>query len=245
MRRIIIVGAYSAIAEATARHFARRGDALYLVGRDQRKLQSVADDLRVRGAGALGIGVLDVRDVSAYGKILDEAERTLGGLDIALIAHGVLPDQAACEGSSAALLEQFEVNAMSVLAICTELANRFSARRSGLIAVISSVAGERGRASNYAYGSAKSAVTAFTSGLRQRLRNSNVRVLTIKPGFVDTPMTASIRKGALWATPEAVGRSIARAMLRESSVVYVPWFWRPVMTVVRAIPEFIFKRVGM
>jgi decaprenylphospho-beta-D-erythro-pentofuranosid-2-ulose 2-reductase len=245
MRRILIVGAYSAIAQATAREFARRGDALYLVGRDREKLQSLANDLRVRGASSIEIGTLDVREYAKFGAVLDDAERALGGLDTALIAQGVLPDQASCERSSAALIDQFEINGLSVLVMCTELASRFEAKRRGMIAVISSVAGDRGRRSNFAYGSAKAAVTAFTSGLRQRLRKSGVRVLTIKPGFVDTPMTVSFRKGVLWAKPAAVGRSIARAMIRESSVVYLPWFWRPIMAIVRSIPEFVFQRLEM
>lgn len=245
MRRILIVGAYSAIAQASAREFAGHGDALYLVGKDRGKLQSVADDLRVRGASCVEVGTLDVRDYARYGAVLDDAERALGGLDAALIAHGVLPDQAACQRSVAAMIDQFEINGLSVLAMCTELATRFEAKRRGMIAVISSVAGDRGRGSNYAYGSAKAAVTAFTSGLRQRLRKSGVRVLTIKPGFVDTPMTASFRKGVLWAKPAVVGRSIARAMIRESSVVYLPGFWRPIMTIVRSIPELVFQRLEM
>ncbi len=111
--------------------------------------------------------------------------------------------------------------------------------------MISSVAGDRGRQSNYVYGSAKAAITEFTSGLRQRLHSKNVRVVTIKPGFVDTPMTAAFKKGLLWSTPAAVGKSIARAMIRGTPVVYAPWFWRPIMAVIKAIPEFVFQRLRL
>ena len=108
-----------------------------------------------------------------------------------------------------------------------------------------SVAGDRGRQSNYVYGSAKAAVTAFTSGLRQRLAKQGVKVVTIKPGFVDTPMTAAFKKGVAWATPAAVGKEIARAMLKGTPVIYTPGFWRPIMWIIRSIPEFVFTRLSL
>jgi len=155
----------------------------------------------------------------------------------------MINDQRACQESVARMVEQFETNALSVMAICTLLANRFEAAGCGVIAVISSVAGDRGKQSNYVYSAAKAAVAGFASGLRQRLRGENVQVVTIKPGFVDTPMTASFRKGVLWASAGVVGKSIAREMIRGDAVVYVPWFWRPIMALIRSIPEFAFQRL--
>jgi NAD(P)-dependent dehydrogenase (short-subunit alcohol dehydrogenase family) len=245
MRRLLIVGATSAIAEATAREFAKRGDALFLVGRSLPRLQALAQDLKIRGAGPLGVYELDVCDLPRFGPMLDEATRTLGGLDHALIAHGTLSDQADCERSIEALLRELQVNAVSVLVLCTHLANRFAAQKGGVIAVISSVAGDRGRQSNYVYGTAKAAVTAFTSGMRQRLAKQGVRVVTIKPGFVDTPMTAAFKKGPAWATPARIARDITRAMIDGRSVVYTPSFWRPIMWVIRSIPEFLFERLSL
>ncbi len=245
MRRILVMGAGSAIAEATAREFARRGDALFLVGRNAQRLQAIADDLKVRGARSAQIAVLDARDMAAFPAMLDDAERTMGGLDAALIAHGILPDQVSCQNAVDPLIDQFEVNALSVMALCTHLAARFEGRGAGVIAVLSSVAGDRGRQSNYAYGAAKAAINAFTSGLRQRLYAKNVKVVTVKPGFVDTPMTASFKKGLLWASPQSVGRSIARAMIRGTPVVYVPWFWRPIMLIIRVVPETVFQRLRL
>lgn len=245
MRRVLIMGATSAIAEATAREFARRGDALFLVGRSTDRLQAIADDLRLRGAASAELHVLDARETAAYPALLDEAARALGGLDHALIAHGTLPDQQACERSVEPMIEAFEVNALSHMALCTELANRFEAQGHGVIAVISSVAGDRGRQSNYVYGSAKAAVTAFTSGLRQRLHPKGVRVVTVKPGFVDTPMTAGFKKGALWASPATVAASIFGAMTRGTPVLYTPWFWRGIMAVIVAIPEVLFRRLKL
>lgn len=245
MRRILIVGANSAIAEATARLFAARGDALCLVARDAARLATLAADLAVRGAVRTATATLDVTDFAAQAAVIDTAERELGGLDTVLIAHGTLSDQAECETSVEALRREFDINAISVMALLTPIANRFATQGFGDIAVISSVAGDRGRLSNYVYGSAKAAVSAFLSGLRQRLQKSGVNVLTIKPGFVDTPMTRDFPKGALWAQPDAVAAGIVKAIDRRRSVVYLPWFWALIMFVIRSVPEFVFKRVKL
>jgi short-subunit dehydrogenase len=189
--------------------------------------------------------VLDAGEMGRYASMLDAAAAQMGGIDAALIAHGTLSDQAACQNSVDLLLQEFTTNALSVMALCTHLANRFEAQRHGVIAVISSVAGDRGRQSNYVYGAAKAAVTAFASGLRQRLYPKGVAVVTIEPGFVSTPMTAAFKKGALWAAPETVATSIVRAMDRGASVIYTPWFWRPIMWLVKAIPESIFRRLRL
>ncbi|MGO9994694.1 MAG: SDR family oxidoreductase [Steroidobacteraceae bacterium] len=245
MRRLVVFGGTSAIGEATAREFARRRDSIFLVGRSRERLQSIADDLKIRGASNVGIAVQDLRDISSYVDVLDQAHTALGGLDAALIAHGTLSDQKACEHSTDLLCDEFRTNAISVIVLCTHLANRFEAQNRGVIAVISSVAGDRGRRSNYVYGSAKAAVTAFTSGLRQRLLQSGVFVVTVKPGFVDTPMTAGFKKGPLWASPAAVGKDIANAMIKGTPVVYTPGFWRPIMWIIRSIPEFVFRRLSL
>jgi len=246
MRKILIIGATSAIAESTARRFAARGDALFLVARNQVRLQAIADDLKVRGAPRAAIATLDVTDFAAHSAVIEQAERELGGLDVALIAHGTLSDQNECQSSVDTLRREFDINAISTMSLLTELANRFAARKQGTLAVISSVAGDRGRQSNYVYGSAKAAVTAFASGLRQRLAKVNVDVLTIEPGFVDTPMTAAIPdKGALWAQPTRVAAGIVDAIDKRRSVVYLPWFWRYIMFVIRHIPEPIFKKLKL
>ena len=245
MRRILIVGATSAIAEATARLFAARGDALCLVGRDAGRLATIAADLGVRGAVRTATAALDVTDFAAHAAVIDDAERELGGLDTVLIAHGTLSNQSECEDSVDAMRREYDINALSVMALLTPIANRFAKQGFGDIAVISSVAGDRGRMSNYVYGSAKAAVTAFLSGLRQRLHKSGVNVLTIKPGFVDTPMTKDFPKGALWAQPDAVAQGIVKAIDKRRSVVYLPWFWSLIMLVIRNVPEFVFKRVKL
>jgi short-subunit dehydrogenase len=245
MRKVLIVGATSAIAEAAARIFAERGDALFLVGRNSAALETIAADLRVRGAKDVGVETLDANDLDAHDPMLDRAEQFLGGMDTVLIAYGTLSDQKACERSAALTVKEIGNNAVSVAALLTSIAVRFEQRRAGSIAVISSVAGDRGRQSNYVYGSSKALVTAFLSGLRQRLYKSGVAVITIEPGFVDTPMTAALRKGFLWAKPQQVAAGIVRAIDRSRAVVYLPGFWRPIMFIIRAIPETLFRRLSL
>ncbi len=244
-KRILVIGATSAIAEAAARQWAARGDALFLVGRQRQRLDDIAADLRVRGATKTGVFLMDATDVATHAAMLDAAVAELGGLDVALIAHGTLPDQKACEASVETTLREIDNNGLSVIALCTLLGNRFEAQGSGSIAVIGSVAGDRGRQSNYVYGAAKGMVTRFLQGLRNRLAKKNVQVLTIKPGFVDTPMTAAFRKGALWAQPADVARGILAAIDKGRDEVYLPGFWRLIMLVIRHIPEFIFKKLSL
>jgi decaprenylphospho-beta-D-erythro-pentofuranosid-2-ulose 2-reductase len=245
LRKTLIIGATSAIAEATARMLAERGDALYLVARNEPRLAAIAADLSVRGSPRVGCEVLDANDVAAHESMLARAESFLAGCDSVLIAHGTLSDQKACESSVELTLRELNTNALSVVALLTRIANLMAQRRAGTIAVISSVAGDRGRGSNYVYGSAKALVTAFLSGLRQRLGKCGVNVVTIKPGFVDTPMTAACAKGPLWAHPQRIAAGIVRAIDRNSSTVYLPGFWRPIMWVIRTIPERVFLRLSL
>lgn len=242
MQKILIVGATSAIAEQAARLYAARGDSLFLTGRNAARLEAVAADLKLRGAAAVDTAVLDIDDLGAHPRVLAQAWKG-GAVDLVLVAPGTLPDQAACEASVALTVKEFNTNGLSVIALLTLVAQRM--QPGGAIAVISSVAGDRGRQSNYVYGSAKAALSVFLSGLRQRLTKSGVAVVTIKPGFVDTPMTRDFKKGALWASPQAVGRGIVRAVDRRRDVVYLPWFWWGIMFIIKHVPEAIFKRAKL
>lgn len=245
MQKVLIIGATSAIAEATARYYAARGARLFLTTRSALRAKDISEDLRVRGAADVACALLDVNDMDSRAVVLEKAWQELGGIDVALIAHGTLPDQSACEISVDTALTEFATNATSTIALMTMLAARMQVQGQGVLIVISSVAGDRGRQSNYLYGAAKAAVSTFASGLRQRLAGSGVAVVTIKPGFVDTPMTRDFRKGRLWTTPEAIARGIVRAADRGASVVYLPWFWWPIMQVIRHIPEFVFRRIRL
>lgn len=245
MKKMLIIGATSAIASATARLFARDGAKLFLVARDSEKLAAVADDLRSRGAGSVDVRVMDVLDYDRHKSVLEDAIAKLGGLDVALIAHGSLPAQPDCEESFVLTRKELEVNALSIVSLLTHLANYFEKNKRGSIAVISSVAGDRGRKSNYVYGAAKSMVTVYMQGIRNRLHASNVRVITIKPGFVSTPMTAAFKQSHLWINSERAALDIHRAIRKGKEVVYVPWFWAWIMLVIRHIPEALFKRLGL
>ena len=167
----------------------------------------------------------------------------MSGVDIVLLAHGTLSNQESCEQSVEETMAEIQTNALSTISLLTLIANRFETRKLGTIAVISSVAGDRGRASNYVYGSAKAMVTVFTSGLRQRLFKSNVSVVTVKPGFVDTPMTADFKKGLLWVKPSLIANKIVRAVDRRRSEIYAPAFWFLVMIIIKIVPMWIFKRM--
>ena len=202
-------------------------------------------DLKIRGASQVHSYSMDANNFDQHLSMLDKAVGVLGVIDIVLIAHGTLSNQKECEHSIELTMQEIKNNALSVIALLTHLANRFEKQGAGTIAVISSVAGDRGRASNYVYGSAKAMVTTFTSGLRQRLYKSGVSVVTIKPGFVDTPMTAKFKKGLLWAKPETVAEKIVCAIDKRKDEVYVPAFWWAIMVIIRLIPIALFKRKSL
>lgn len=246
MSRVLIIGATSAIATACARLWAAQGAALFLVGRDDDKLAALAADLRVRGAASTHVYRMDANDLAAHSPMLRSATDALSGLDTVLIAHGTLPSQAACEHDPALALREFATNCTSVIALLTLLANLFEKQRHGAIGVITSVAGDRGRPSNYVYGSAKAAVSAFCEGMRPRLFKAGVTLTDIRPGFVATPMTEGLSlPAALVATPEAVAKRIVVGIDRGKDVLYVPAFWSPIMRIIRSIPRFVFKRISL
>jgi decaprenylphospho-beta-D-erythro-pentofuranosid-2-ulose 2-reductase len=242
---VLIVGATSAIAEASARLWAAEGAHLYLVARNQEKLQLAAKDLTVRGAH-VQCAEFDALDVDRHAEILERVFREMGRLDVALIAHGILPNQAAVQDSAALTLESLQINAISVVSMVTIIANKLQAQGSGIIAVIGSVAGDRGRKSNYVYGSAKALLSTFLEGIAGRLHPHGVSVINIKPGFVDTPMTSQFKKGILWAAPGSVARVIhTRVASAKSGSFYAPGFWWLIMLIVRHVPARILYRLNI
>src|SRR5436305_5014670 len=245
MTKVLIVGATSAIAYETAKCFAQDGAELFLVGRNAEKLTTIADDLKVRGAKRVETFLLDLNDLDRHQELLDAVISTFGVLDMLLIAHGTLGNQQRCEQSVTETLKEFTSNCTSVISLLTISANYFEQQKRGCIAVISSVAGDRGRPSNYVYGTTKAAVSTFLQGLRSRLYKSGVSVVTIKPGLVDSPMTASLRKGPLFSSPQRVGRGVYQAMKKGKAVVYLPGYWRVIMFIVRNVPEGVFKRLSL
>lgn len=243
MKRVLIIGSNSMIARETAKLYAADSSALFLAARDETNLKSMADDLKVRGAFSVDTAVFDATDFESHKTLVTRAMESLGGIDIVLIAYGTLPDQKSCEDSYMEAEASIKVNYLSVVSLLTELANCLEKSRSGTIAVISSVAGDRGRQSNYVYGSAKGGLSIFLEGLRGRLSPHGVSVLTIKPGFVDTPMTAHLKHGPLFASAAKVAADIYRAIEKRRNVLYTPWFWRFIMFAVCSIPDCLFKRM--
>src|SRR5450830_1749214 len=246
MKRILIIGATSAIANACARAWAEQGCEFFLVARSVEKLELTQADLTVRGAKAVTLYCMDATDFSAHGPMLESCIATMRQIDVALIAHGTLPDQKACEQDVSTALDELTRNGTSVIGLLTILANQFEIQRCGTFAVISSVAGDRGRPSNYLYGTAKAAVSTFCEGLRGRMFKVGVHVITIKPGFVDTPMTQGLPLPAiLVASPEKVATRIVNGIQNKSGVLYTPGFWLGIMLIIKSIPEFIFKRLSL
>ncbi|ADC71525.1 short-chain dehydrogenase/reductase SDR [Thioalkalivibrio sp. K90mix] len=251
LQSVVILGATSAIATAVARELAEHGARLFLVARDGERLEPLLQDLRVRGDDASGTRILgttaDLADIDAHADVWAQAREALSdNIDAVLLAWGTLPDQEACNTSVATTLEAIHVNGTSAIAFLACIAPDFEQRGRGVIAAIGSVAGDRGRQSNYVYGTAKGMLATYLQGLRNRLFFSGVDVVTIKPGFVRTPMTEGFnRAGALWAEPDTVARGIVKAMRRGRDVAYLPWIWWGIMTVIRLIPEYLFKRLKL
>jgi short-subunit dehydrogenase len=243
-RRVLVLGATSGIAQAVARVYAAGGARLALVARSREHLAAVAGDLAVRGAEVVLQRSLDFCELDRHRTLLAEAETALAGLDVVLVAHGVLPDQQACQEDSRRAVASWDVNFVSAASLMEAAADRMAAAGRGTLGVLSSVAGERGRADNYVYGAAKAALTSYASGLGHRLRGTGVTVVTLKPGPVDTPMIRGrTLSPGLVADVDVVGRRIHRALERGERLVYVPGKWRWIMAVLRALPVRLFERL--
>ena len=239
---VVVVGATSAVAQAAIRLWAQRGMELTLVARNAAELERVAADARVRGAPSVAAVAGDLTDTA----FIIETVRSMNVPRVALVAYGSLTDSARADSDPMYLAGELNSNFTSTSLWAQCLGERMAADSAsgGTIAVISSVAGDRGRGSNHAYGAAKAGLTAFCSGLRARMAARRVHVVTVKPGFIDSPMTAHIaKKGALWATPDAIARGVISAIDHKRNVVYLPSFWRFIMLIITHVPEGIFKRL--
>lgn len=240
MRRVLVFGATSAIAAALCRRWAARGDRLHLIGRDPEKLAAVAEAC----GGAVTTEAADLEDVARASARVEAGLAALGGAaDLVLIAHGDIGDQLLSERDLAEAERIVRVNFTSAVALLIPIAEHLERRRSGQIAVLGSVAGERGRPRNYTYGASKGALRLYLQGLRSRLEPAGVRVTTVRLGPVDTPMTATHPKNAFFASLERAARDADRAIARGAREPFVPWFWRPIMAFVRSAPEALFQRL--
>ena len=244
-KRILVIGATSGIAEATCRLWAARGDSLFLMGRNADKLNAVAADMNVRGASYVDTSAVDLDGTAQHAEVLSHAINSLAGLDIVFIALGVLGDAKEAEQSFAEANRILQTNFISVVSLLTWLANYCAQRHHGTLAVLSSVAGDRGRKSNYVYGSSKAGLSAFVDGLRNRIDREGIRVMTIKPGPVKTSMTEGMKGSDKFADVEAVAATLVKSIDKGTDVIYVPGIWRVIMAVIKHIPEFIFKKLNL
>ncbi len=242
---VLIVGASSAIARAIAARFARAGQDVILAGRDMEDLEATAADLRTRHAVRAAAQSFDALDFDRHAPFFNTCTTMLeGGLSGIVVCHGSLPDQAAAEKDFAVARQAIDTNFTSAASILSIAAEYFETRGKGFLCCLSSVAGDRGRQSNYVYGAAKGGLTVFLQGLHQRLAKKHIPVTTVKPGFVDTAMTWGLPKLFLVATPAAVAEDVFRAVPRGGTI-YTPWFWWGIMTLIKCVPEFIFKRAKL
>lgn len=244
-RKVLILGATSGIAEATARIWAREGANLFLVGRNASRVASVAGDLRTRGAAYVDSAIIDLDNIDGHPELLAKAITSLGGLDVAYVAVGILGEQARAEQETQHALHILHTNLTVPVSLLTWLSNFCVKQGFGTLAVLSSVAGDRGRKSNYIYGASKAGLSSFLAGLRNRVDREGVHVLTIKPGPVKTSMTIAMKGSEKFADPNKVAQQIVGAVNGRRDVLYTPGIWRPIMFVIRSIPERVFKGLNL
>ena len=247
MQRIVIIGASSAIAEKCARLWVKQAAVdIVLVGRNIRKVESIAADLKVRSPQSIIRCIeTDFNDPLKIRALVDEIVSD-AAVNIVLIAHGSLPEQQRCQQDIGLCREALDINAISPVLFAEAFAGHMEKANAGTLAIISSVAGDRGRKSNYVYGAAKGLVTRYAQGLQHRFAGTGVKVVLVKPGPTDTPMTAHLKQqGKDLADADAVAGRIVQAVSRGSRLVYVPPKWSLIMMIIRHLPECIFKRMDI
>lgn len=245
--RVVILGALSAVAMATARIYAAEGAALVLVARNGERLKVIADDLRMRGAVHVEAVALDLEAAAGNApQLMAEWKQRLGGLDHVQLIYGYLGTQEKASADPAELARIVSSNFSTAVQWCEAAANIFREQKKGSLVAVSSVAGDRGRQSNYAYGAAKGGIALYVQGLAHSLAKTGARAVAVKPGFIDTPMTDGLKKGGpLWAKPEAIGKILRRAADKGGPVQYAPGIWRMIMMVIRSVPSFVFHKTKL
>lgn len=245
MKRIVIIGATSSIAEHCARLWVKEPIDLTLVGRNQTKLDKIAKDLKVRSPqSSIATRIVEFEDPHAIGIVV--AELSVKPVDIALIAHGSLPEQHECQSNLSLNKETLEINGVSPVVFAEAFASHMERYNQGTLAIIGSVAGDRGRKSNYVYGAAKGLVTRYAQGLQHRLAKTDVKVVLIKPGPTDTPMTMiHKKKGVKLADVDEVSKKIVAAVARRKRIVYVPKKWFLIMLIIKNLPDFVFRKLNI
>lgn len=243
---ILLLGATSAIAHALAKKYAKeKVHDFTLLGRNEERLKACSQELIALGAQSVRYDSIDFLSIESITSAIQECIQIHGPISIAVLAQGSLSHQHRAKVDMHYLHDEFFLNAMSIMISAQVLANHFSEHGKGILIGIGSVAGERGRKGNYAYGSAKSAIHTFLSGIRNDIGSSNIRIMTIKPGFVSTPMTAHLKTSLLFVKPEYIAKEIVRGIEQGIDVMYIPSYWRFIMMIIRALPEKIFMKLNI
>ncbi|MDZ4861545.1 MAG: SDR family oxidoreductase [Candidatus Hydrogenedentes bacterium] len=244
---VVVLGVTSAIARALAGEFARRGHDLIVCARDSEETNAIACDLELRHGVRVVAKTFDAEAFETHAAFVDECVRDgNSSLEGVVLGFGFMEEQPVMQKDFAIARRTIDVNVNATISLCELFAAHLEPMRRGFIAGISSVAGDRGRQSNYIYGASKAAMTTYLQGLRNRLHPHGVHVITLKPGFVDTKMTWGLPlPGPLVASPERAARDMHDAIMRGKNVAYIPWFWRYIMLIIRAIPEWQFKKMKM
>jgi short-subunit dehydrogenase len=243
MATVLILGATSDIGRAIAKRFAKEGYDLQLAARKTDRLSPLQSDIKIRFNRECSLHEFDAAKTETH---LSFWDNLFPKPDIAIVVFGFMDEIENTKSDSAVLLNTINVNYTGAVSVLNIISRHYKSSGQGQIVGISSVAGERGRASNYIYGSAKAGFTAYLSGLRNELFSAGVHVTTVLPGFVYTRMTENINlPGLLTASPEEVAASVYRATAKKKNVVYIKWFWRWIMLVIKLIPENIFKKMHL
>jgi short-subunit dehydrogenase len=240
---VVILGATSGIAEATARLYAQEGASLLLAGRNAGRLAEIATDLKLRGAAQVETEAVDLA-AAEPGQCLGAFAERLGGIDHVLLAYGTMTEQAEAAGSPAKTAEMLTINFTSAAAWALAAAEIFEAQGHGSLVVLGSPAGDRGRRKNFIYGASKAGLATLVEGIAHRFADKGPRAVIVKPGPTDTAMTAGLKaRGARLAPVESVARIVRRAADRGGPVQYAPAKWRLIMRIIREIPAPIFNRL--
>jgi decaprenylphospho-beta-D-erythro-pentofuranosid-2-ulose 2-reductase len=243
---ILVLGAGSAMARAIAHELAATGHSLILAGRGTDDLEKTAADLRVRHEASVTVRRFEATDFDDHERFFGDCVKAAGGeLHGVILCHGYMAEQAVAQRDFAEARRMIDVNYASAVSVLEQAARYLEDRKRGYVCAITSVAGDRGRRSNYLYGSSKAALNTYLQGLRHRLSKSGVPVLTVKPGFVDTRMTWGLPGLFLVASPDKVAKDVCKAIRKKRNVTYTPWFWRGIMSIICAVPDFIFRRTKL
>tara|TARA_B100000686_G_scaffold27061_1_gene26540 strand:- start:264 stop:1010 length:747 start_codon:yes stop_codon:yes gene_type:complete len=243
IKGVVVFGATSSIATAVLKYYATRSYEMFLVGRDRHKLQKIADDMLTIGAKTVYTDSMDFTKHDDFTAVVNKAFCKLTNVDVVLVAHGTLPENNLLQAKSSETWDQIKINVVSTISILNEVASKLERQDEGTIAVITSVAGDRLRASNYFYGAMKKMISVYLDNLRMKFHMTGINVIDLKPGPVDTPMNNRVKSGFLCSKPEDVAKDVVEAIDSGVKEKYIPGRWKWIMIIIKLIPNPIFRKL--